>query len=49
MYGNGVSVRDAAKFYKASRQRGGTSLRHIFTGGICSGLSVFLVRCCTTI
>ena len=31
------------------RQRRGTSQRHIFTGGICSGQSVFLVHCSTMI
>jgi len=44
MYGNGVSVSDAEKFYKACQQRGGTSQRPIRMDGICSGLSVVLVR-----
>jgi len=31
------------------RQRGGTSQRHIYTGGVCSGIRLFQVRYTTMI
>jgi len=49
LYGNVVSVRNAAKLYKTSQAAWRNVSETHYTGGICSGIRVFLVRCSTTI
>ena len=48
LYVNGVSVRDAAKLYKASQAAWRNVLETQCAVGICSGIRLFLVHYSTT-